>query len=183
MRIIRRKSTSAMPSDRRLVITKACRRLLRLRNGFSSSNVGSTAAIGPNFLRLAPSTVKVSCPTVDRLLTLSGTALASMIRRREATSPDVVDAHIRRMELVTPRLNEVVHERFDRAREEARRVDRAIAEGEEDLPPFAGVPCSIKECFRLDGMPNTSGLIARMGIVSEGDAPTVARLREVAGAI
>src|SRR5262249_10765085 len=50
------------------------------------------------------------------------------------------------------------------------------------LPPFLGVPCTIKESFAVQGMPNAAGLVHRADLRSEADAPPVARLR-AAGAI
>jgi fatty acid amide hydrolase 2 len=113
-------------------------------------------------------------------LTRSATELAAMIRRREASSLEVVEAHIQHVQAVNPRLNAVVHDRFKEAREEAREADRRAANG--DSAPFLGVPFTVKEAFALKGMPNTSGLVARKGVLASGDAPTVARLR-AAGAI
>ncbi len=106
-----------------------------------------------------------------------------MIRRREVASREVVDAHIRQIEEVNPRLNAVVCTRFDDARREADDADRRIqSDGASELPPFFGVPCTIKECFALEGMPQTSGLVARKGQLATEDAITVGRLR-AAGAI
>jgi fatty acid amide hydrolase 2 len=119
---------------------------------------------------------------MNELLLLSGSALAARIRRREVSSAEVVEAHIRQIERVNPALNAVVRPRFDAAREEAREADRALREGRPDLGPFHGVPCSIKESFAVRGMPNTSGLVAREGRLAEADAVTVARLRR-AGSI
>jgi fatty acid amide hydrolase 2 len=119
---------------------------------------------------------------MDPLLTASAIDLAGKIRRREATSAAIVDAHIRRIQAVNPVLNAVVAARFDEARREASAADDRVARGDADLPPLHGVPCSIKECFALTGMPNTSGLVARKGIVAERDAVAVGRLR-AAGAI
>jgi fatty acid amide hydrolase 2 len=116
------------------------------------------------------------------LLRLSGSALASKIRRREVSSAEVVEVHIRHVERVNPTLNAMVRTRFDEAREEAAEADRRLASGAADLGPFHGVPCSIKESFAVRGMPNTSGLVARKGKLADADAVTVARLRE-AGAI
>lgn len=116
------------------------------------------------------------------LLLLSGLALAEKIRRREVSSTEVVDAHIRQVERVNPSLNAMVRTRFDAAREEAREADRALAEGRADLGPFHGVPCSIKESFAVTGMPNTAGLLARRDRPADSDAPTVAAYRK-AGAI
>src|SRR5579862_7841203 len=116
------------------------------------------------------------------ILSASGTALARAIRERRVTSRAVVEAHVARVERVNPDLNAVVKERFEEALSEADDVDRRIAAGVRDLPPFAGVPCTIKEAFALTGMPHTSGLWSRRDVVAKEDAVAVARLRE-AGAI
>lgn len=107
-----------------------------------------------------------------------------MIRRREVSSREVVDVHVRHIEKVNPTLNAMVAQRFDEARAEASEADRRIEieRGDADLGPLHGVPCSIKESFALTGMPFTSGLVARRGVVAENDAVAVARLRK-AGAI
>jgi fatty acid amide hydrolase 2 len=106
-----------------------------------------------------------------------------MIRSKELSSREVIDAHIAQIERVNPALNAVVAQRFDAARAEADAADiRLASEGADDLPPFHGVPCSIKECFALTGMPNTAGLMARAGQPASEDATAVRRLRE-AGAI
>lgn len=120
---------------------------------------------------------------MDPLLLHSATRLAGMIREREVTSRQVVDAHIRHAEQVNPVLNAVVAERFAEARAEADAADRRLAEeGPENLPLFHGVPCTIKESFALTGMPQTAGCLARKDFRAPEDATTVARLRE-AGAI
>lgn len=119
---------------------------------------------------------------MDPLLSLSGTRLAELIRTREVSSVEVVEAHLRHVEKVNPTLNAVVERRFAEARGEAAEADRRVREGGHDLPIFHGVPCSIKECFALTGMPNTSGLVARRGVTAETDAVAVARLRG-AGAV
>jgi len=120
---------------------------------------------------------------MDSLLRKSGSELARLIREGECRALEVVERHIERIERVNPRLNAVVRERFEAARQEAVDADTL---GEmapaADLPPFHGVPCTIKESCALRGMPNSSGLVSRAGIVAEEDAPPVARLR-AAGAI
>ncbi len=100
-----------------------------------------------------------------------------MIRAREVTSVEVVEAHIRHIERVNPTLNAVVASRFDAAREEARAADDRVREAASALPPFLGVPCSIKEAFALTGMPQSAGLVARASHRAREDAVAVARLR------
>ena len=119
---------------------------------------------------------------MDPLLTISAVELARRIRSGEVTSRDAVDAHVAHIERVNGSLNAVVEERFDEARKEADAADAALAAGSEDLPPFHGVPCTIKEAFAVPGMRQTSGLVSRRDFIPSEEATTVTRLRR-AGAI
>jgi fatty acid amide hydrolase 2 len=115
---------------------------------------------------------------VDEVLTLSARELARRIREGEASSVDVVEKHIARIEEVNPRLNAVVRDRFEQARLEAKQADdRARSEPEGDLPPLLGVPCTIKESISLQGMPWSSGVVARADVIAAADATPVARLK------
>ena len=118
---------------------------------------------------------------MDPLLTRSAVEIARMIRGGELAATEVVDAAIVRIEEVNPALNAMVAYRFDAARQEAADADRQVAAGGR-LPPLLGVPCTIKEAFALEGMPNTSGLVSRKGVTATRDAVVVRRLR-AAGAI
>jgi len=120
---------------------------------------------------------------MDRLLLLSGVKLAEMIRNKEISSAEAVEAHIKQIQKVNPIINAVVKDRFEQARQEARQADEMVkSKSPEQLPPFYGVPCTIKECFALTGMPNASGMVARKNIISNQDATAVGRVRK-AGAI
>ncbi len=113
----------------------------------------------------------------------SATELARRIRSGEATSSEVIEAHIERIQAVNPTLNALVVDRFDAARQEAKEADALVAEGDvESLPALHGVPCTIKESIALAGMPNSSGLLSRARWIADADAAPVARLR-AAGAI
>jgi fatty acid amide hydrolase 2 len=114
---------------------------------------------------------------------LSASALAGLIRSGDLTSREVVERHIDQIERVNPTINAVVRQRFAEARAEADAADALRASAPADsLPPFHGVPCTIKETFALRGMPNSAGLLGRKNLVADRDAPTVTRLRR-AGAI
>ena len=121
--------------------------------------------------------------TAAELTTASATSLAASIRTGRVSAEEVVRAHIDAVQRVNPILNAVVAERFAAAIEESKAADRRVAqEDPATLPPLLGVPCTIKECFALTGMPQTSGHVARVGITSTRDAESVGRLR-AAGAI
>ncbi|XP_056156388.1 fatty-acid amide hydrolase 2-B [Lampris incognitus] len=127
-------------------------------------------------------------PATEPLLLTSATGLARKIRRREVSSVEVVQAYIDRIQEVNPLLNAVVKDRFAAALQEAAQVDKLVEEetgGEEvleDRLPLLGVPLSVKEAFGLQGMPHTTGLISREGVIATADAPPVALLKR-AGAI
>jgi fatty acid amide hydrolase 2 len=120
---------------------------------------------------------------MSSLFELSATQLAQMIRNRQISSRDVVDAHIFRIKRMNPIINAVVQDRFDDARKEADLADQKIAQGNiDDNQPFLGVPCTIKESFCLTGMPNSAGLVSRKNFIAQQDATAVDRIRK-AGAI
>ncbi len=111
----------------------------------------------------------------------SAVALAAAIAAGEASSTDVVGAHIDVLRHAQPRTNAVVADRFDAALDEARRADERVAQGGA-LPPLLGVPFTVKESVMLRGMPNAAGVVSRRELRSERTAPAVQRLIE-AGAI
>lgn len=120
---------------------------------------------------------------MENLLTYSASKIAELIRKKEVSSSEVVSMHIEQIRRVNPVLNAVVRERFEQAITEARDADKIIKNTPPDkLPPFLGVPCTIKECFALKGMPNSSGLVARKNLIAQNDATAVARIKK-AGAI
>jgi fatty acid amide hydrolase 2 len=114
----------------------------------------------------------------------SALALAEAIRGGELSANEVVEAHIALHQRFAPRINAIVADRFELAREEAEVADRRIAAagGEDDLPPLLGVPFTVKETIAVEGMPQAAGVIARRDYRAPLNAPTVQRLRE-AGAI
>ena len=116
---------------------------------------------------------------MDKLLTLSGTQIAAMIREGKITSRKAVETHIDHARKINPWINAIVAERYEPALDEADAADAFLKEnGPESCPPFHGVPCSIKECFSLAGMPQTSGLVARKGFIAKKDATAAARMRQ-----
>ena len=86
-----------------------------------------------------------------------------------------MEAHIEVLRGREPALGAIVCDRYDAALTDADAADARVAEGGE-LPPLLGVPCTVKESIALEGMPFTSGVVARRGQVAAETAPTAARL-------
>ena len=119
--------------------------------------------------------------TGTELWRMSATDLAGAIRSRQASSQEVIEAHLRRIEAVNPSINAVTVVLGEQALEAAKAADRAVA-ADGDLPPLHGVPFTIKEDIDLVGTPTTFGAKALAGSYPALDAPVVERLR-AAGAI
>jgi amidase len=112
---------------------------------------------------------------------MSATELAEAIRTRQASSVEVVEAHLRRIEAVNPSVNAVVIVLGEQALEAAKAADRAAAAGG-NVPPFRGVPFTIKDIIDVAGTPTTQGFKALAQAYPTRDASVVERMK-AAGAI
>jgi amidase len=111
---------------------------------------------------------------------MSARELAEAVRSRRASSLEVVEAHLRRIEAVNPSINAVPVVLAEQALDAARAADRAVAEGEH-LGPFHGVPFTVKSNIDLAGTPTTNGMRAFASAYPACDAPVVERLRQAGG--
>jgi len=118
---------------------------------------------------------------MNELIYAPAAKLAQAIRNKEVSSQEVVQAHIRRIEEVNPKLNAVVQLLANSALTRAREADSALAHG--DIKgPLHGVPVTIKDVFDTAGIVSAAGTRGRASYVPTQDATAVARLR-AAGAI
>ena len=107
--------------------------------------------------------------------------LATMIRNREVSSREVVQAHLDRVDAVNQDVNAIVRLLPDLALAAADAADKMVADGSE-LGALHGVPCTVKENIDLAGTPTTQAVPALAEAIAPVDAPQVERLR-AAGAI
>ena len=115
------------------------------------------------------------------LLYQSACKLAQLIRAKEISPVELVEAHIRRIEEVNPKLNAFVTTDFERAMDEAHAAQQQITRISISRP-LLGVPISIKDTIETAGIRTVSGTKLRESFVPDTDAPVVARLKR-AGAI
>jgi len=104
----------------------------------------------------------------DPFVRMDGMAQADLVRRGEVSSLELVDAAISRIEKLNPKINAVVHTRFEKARALAASGD--IPDG-----PFTGVPYLIKDLSELEGEPHTFGSNLFAGNVADRDNGSVQR--------
>jgi amidase len=83
----------------------------------------------------------------DELWRRSALELAALVRSREVTCREVVEAHLSRIEACNVRVNAVVESFPERSLGWADEADAALEQGE-TMGPLHGVPFSIKVCGR-----------------------------------
>jgi len=113
----------------------------------------------------------------EELAFAPATELARRVRTREVAPTDLVALYLERIERYDPILNSYVTVVAEQAMQQARAVERALAGGR-DLPPFAGVPISIKDMSETAGIRTTMSSRAFASHVPKADTSTVRRLKE-----
>lgn len=118
------------------------------------------------------------------LLKQSAISLAADIKAKKITACAIVEAHIAQAKCVNPRLNAIIYDRFAQALAEAKQADAVLANTQDTstLPLLFGVPCTIKDTFEFEGMPQAVGMVSRKNNFGQQDAYAVKALRQ-AGAI
>lgn len=111
----------------------------------------------------------------------SAKKLASLLRRRHVHSVDLLDMYLERVGRLNPKINAIVVLDEKRAREKARKADRAAAKGQW-AGPLHGVPMTVKESFDMTGLPTTWGRAELRGNIAKANALAVQRLED-AGAV
>jgi amidase len=109
------------------------------------------------------------------------TELAALVRSRQVSARELLDAHLARIEEVNGPLNAIITLDPDGARAAADAADAALAAGE-DVGPLHGLPVAHKDTHATGGMRTTWGSPLHAGNVPAHDELVVARLK-AAGAI
>ena len=118
---------------------------------------------------------------MSELIDASAKALAMAIRDKKVSSEEVIDAHLRRIEAINPKINAVVQLTADVARQQARKADDLVASGDV-RGPLHGVPFTVKDWIETAGVVCAADYEERAEFVPKRDATVVARMRD-AGAI
>ena len=116
--------------------------------------------------------------TPDEIAYLPAWRIAALVRARDISALEVVDAILARIERLNPSINAFVRTYEERSRSAAKTVDCGDAADH----PLAGVPVSIKDTYWSAGLPMNFGSRLLADHVPQQDSPAVKRLAE-AGAI
>jgi amidase len=107
--------------------------------------------------------------------------LAQMIRDRQVSAVEVLDAHLAQIAKHNSNLNAICTLDEDNARSKAKQADEALLRGE-NWGVLHGVPITIKDLFETSGLRTTAGSTSLKDYIPQHDATAVSRLRS-AGAI
>jgi len=109
---------------------------------------------------------------VNGLLTRPAVELAALIRTGDVSARELVEASLRRIDELEPKVNAFTHVAHETALAQAEKIDAR------DPRPFAGVPIAIKDNRPVAGMPLTMCSDLFGDFVADHDAFLVRRLRE-----
>ena len=104
------------------------------------------------------------------------------LRARDFSSDELTQAHLARIEILEPDLHAFITLTPEQALAEAKKADRMLASGKEDLPPLTGLPMAVKDVLCLEGVRCTCGSKILADFVPPFTATAVQRLLD-AGAI
>jgi len=120
-------------------------------------------------------------PEIESLRFNSATELTQAIRRGEISSVDLLNLYLYRIRRYNKDINAVVALDIKAARARAQEADKALARGE-NWGPLHGLPMTVKDVFKVVGMPATSGDPSLKNYLPKRNAIAVQRLID-AGAI
>ncbi|MFQ4146477.1 amidase [Chlorogloeopsis sp. ULAP02] len=107
--------------------------------------------------------------------------MAQAIRDRQVSAQEVLEAHLQQIATHNAKVNAIVTLDEERARQQAKAADEAIARGE-IWGALHGVPMTVKDCYETAGMRSTCGCKKFFNYIPAQDATIVSRIK-AAGAI
>jgi aspartyl-tRNA(Asn)/glutamyl-tRNA(Gln) amidotransferase subunit A len=115
----------------------------------------------------------------NELFYQDATKLAELIRTKEVSPVEVVQAHIDRIAAVNPKVNAIVTIADD-ALKAAKAAEAAVLSGAE-LGPLHGVPFTVKDSIDTAGVLTQRGSPIYRGRIPDADATSVARMKSAGG--
>lgn len=115
----------------------------------------------------------------SELIYSDATKLAELIRTKQVSPVEVLQAHLDRIESVNPKINAIVTIAKD-GLEAAKKAEAAVLAGEQ-LGPLHGVPFTVKDSIDTAGVLTQRGSPIFKGRVPDSDATSVARMKRAGG--
>lgn len=107
-------------------------------------------------------------------------SLGKLIREKEVSATEVVEAHLERINKVNPDINAMVTVARDEALLAAKEADKAISRGDK-IGPLHGVPFTVKDSIDTADVLTQRGSPIFQGRIPTDDATAVARMKQAGG--
>jgi aspartyl-tRNA(Asn)/glutamyl-tRNA(Gln) amidotransferase subunit A len=117
----------------------------------------------------------------DELIYSDATKLAELIRTKEVSPVEIMQAHLDRIEATNPDVNAIVTLAAG-ALDAARAAEASVLSGN-DLGPLHGVPFTVKDSIDTAGVLTQRGSPIFKGRLPEEDATSVARMKKAGGVL
>ncbi|MTI85078.1 MAG: hypothetical protein FH756_14580 [Firmicutes bacterium] len=106
---------------------------------------------------------------MEQIINQSVKQIVKAILKRRLSSSEVVEAYLRRIVEINPKLNAIVQLCEDSARSEALRADQSLSHGNV-IGPLHGVPFTLKDSFDSAGIISAGGTLGRKDFIPTQDA-------------
>ena len=116
------------------------------------------------------------------LLYKSVTELKKLLSDKQVSATELTELAIQRINETNDKTNAFLYVAGDTAIEEAKNIDKKIADGK-DIGPLGGIPTSIKDLEPVKGMPQTNGSLFFKDNIADYDQLGVQRIKEAGGVI
>lgn len=103
---------------------------------------------------------------------------AQLIRQKAISPLELTELYLQRIEALNPFLGSYFTVMAEQALEDAREKTEQLATLTDELPPFFGVPISIKDLNPIAGVPCSYGLAAARRRIAERDDALIAQIRQ-----
>src|SRR5438105_14001111 len=111
----------------------------------------------------------------EELCFLTIAQLADLIRKRELSPVELVEAHLKRIDAIDPQLDAFITVTADLARQQAQQAEGEIAAGRY-RGPLHGIPFGLKDLFNTSGILTTAHSKVLIDNVPREDAAVVTKL-------
>ena len=118
----------------------------------------------------------------DELCFLSAVEMSRLLKSRELSATELMQAHLEQIERINPGVNAIVTLRAEAAMDEARNADAKLARAEK-VGPLHGLPIGVKDLFMTAGMRTTYASPIYADCVPAEDHLIVERERQAGGII
>ena len=132
-------------------------------------------------LARTPDGAAIACPSTKEITRLSASELARLVRRKQLSPVEIMEAYLRRVERMDPLLKAFASLEADLAMATARQAEKDLMSAQ-TFQPMLGIPLTVKSCIDVQGFRCEAGSRLRSGYRAGHDAPLVVRLK-AAGAI